>query len=180
MKQPSDKKSIINIIANSYETFGEIKEHQKWNNLYHLINDEPRMLCPRRSTFHPKCENYVLHFQPGFYLRFLEIIYDSVSNDVAYCYQNLFCNLYYIWVFANKYFSEKDIQFELFSEYFFSICDSGIFEIFLKKLFVPLCHARNYSVNLISYTYNASFLLTTHLSLNNWIWEMKNQNYRRY
>ena len=96
LNQLSDEISIINIIANFYETFDEIKEHQKWNNPYHLINDKRRMLCPQRSTFNPKCENNVLRFQLELYLRFLQIIYDSVLDDVAYCSQNLFCNLYYI------------------------------------------------------------------------------------
>ena len=88
-----------------------------------MINNRRRMLCPQRSKFHQTCQNDVLQFQLELYLRFLEIIYDSVLNDVDYCSQNLLCNLYYIWGFANKYFSEKDIQFELLLKYFFSICD---------------------------------------------------------
>lgn len=141
-----------------------------------MINNKRRMFCPQGSNFHPKWENDVLQFQFELYLRFLEIIYDSVLSDVAYCSQNLFCNLYYIWVFANKYFSEIVSSLNFFQNIFFQSA------ILLKnpKLLVPLCHTRNYSVNLTSYTYNASFLSTTHLSLNNWIWETKNQSYRRY
>ena len=119
LKEFCDKKLIIKIISNSTKIFGI----------------EYSMLHLQRSTFYPTCENDVLQLQLKLYRKFLNEIC-SIMSRMNNDRENLCHNLYLIWILADKYFSEKGIQFEVLLKYFYSICD------FIKE-FKNICDSLN-------------------------------------
>ena len=125
LRQLSDKKSMMIIVVKNFdEIFEHIKNQQFLNYDYQIVDRiVDRMLYPQVKNFDLRCEKDVLQFQLNIYLSFLQTLSKSVLHSDSVIPQDLHCNLYHIWVFGNKHFIEKDLEFEFVMDYANSISE---------------------------------------------------------
>ena len=125
LRQLSDKKSMMIIIVKNFDNIFDDMSRQISLNHNYQIKDRivDRMLYPHLENFDLRCEKDVLQFQLNIYLRFLQTFSKSVLQRDSFNPQDLHCNLYYIWVFGNKHFMEKDLEFEFVINYKNSISE---------------------------------------------------------